>query len=69
MLNGDNQWNAMKKIKCWIEIKQGKKDWYPTISLVKPRKVEIKNGNEFGYKTYEAVILIGKETKGQTFYI
>ena len=52
-----------KNIKCWIEIDQRQKDWYPTISLQKPLKREIKNGNAFGYKTYKAELIIKEEVK------
>jgi hypothetical protein len=56
--------NTMKKkIKAYIEICDKKKDWYPTISLEKPFKREIKCGNEFGFKTYECEIIIKKEIK------
>jgi len=52
-----------KKINCWIEINQKQKDWYPTVSLQKPLKREIKNSREFGYKTFKAEIIIKEEVK------
>ncbi len=50
-----------KKIKCWIEINQKQKDWCPTVSMKKPFKRDVRNGNEFGYKSYECNLIIGKE--------
>lgn len=52
-----------KKIRCWIEINQKQKDWCPTVSMTKPLKREIKNGNDFGYKTFKAEIIIKEEEK------
>lgn len=52
----------MKKLKAYIEIHKTETD-YPTISLYRPFKREIKNSNSFGYKVYECEILLGKEIK------
>jgi len=53
----------IKKINCWIEINQRQKDWCPTVSMTKPLKREIKCGNEFGFKTFKAEIIIKEEQK------
>jgi len=51
-----------KTIKCWIEVYKGGGDT-PNVCLIKPTARELKNNKEFGYKTYEAVIILGKELK------
>jgi hypothetical protein len=50
-----------KKIECWIEINENDVDF--NICRRKPTARELKNNKEFGYKTYEAVIILGKEIK------